>query len=131
MSTVGTVKFFNSGKGYRFISPDNGGTDAFVHITAVERAGMQTLNQNQRVSHELEQDKRGKTSAINLRRLTIYSHGGGPIQDRRFHFIPWRARYDRRYQLFRNRAAAEHDAAQTASLSNVRERCERAERAWT
>ncbi|MGN6535924.1 MAG: cold-shock protein [Mesorhizobium sp.] len=66
MSTIGTVKFFNGDKGYGFISPDNGGTDAFVHITAVERAGMQTLSQNQRVSYELEQDKRGKMSAVNL-----------------------------------------------------------------
>jgi CspA family cold shock protein len=66
MSTVGTVKFFNSDKGYGFIAPDNGGQDAFVHITAVERAGMATLNQNQRVSYELEQDKRGRTSAVNL-----------------------------------------------------------------
>jgi CspA family cold shock protein len=66
MSIIGTVKFFNGDKGYGFISPDNGGTDAFVHITAVERAGMQTLNQNQRVSYELEQDKRGKMSAVNL-----------------------------------------------------------------
>ena len=66
MSTTGTVKFFNGEKGYGFISPDNGGTDAFVHITAVERAGMQTLSQNQRVSYELEQDKRGKMSAVNL-----------------------------------------------------------------
>jgi CspA family cold shock protein len=66
MSTIGTVKFFNGDKGYGFISPDNGGTDAFVHITAVERAGMQTLSQNQRLSYELEQDKRGKMSAVNL-----------------------------------------------------------------
>ena len=66
MSTIGTVKFFNADKGYGFIAPDNGGTDAFVHITAVERAGMGTLNQNQRVSYELEQDKRGKMSAVNL-----------------------------------------------------------------
>ncbi len=66
MSTIGTVKFLNGDKGYGFISPDNGGTDAFVHITAVERAGMQTLSQNQRVSYELEQDKRGKMSAVNL-----------------------------------------------------------------
>lgn len=66
MSTIGTVKFFNTDKGFGFISPDNGGTDAFVHITAVERAGMATLTQNQRVSYELEQDKRGKMSAVNL-----------------------------------------------------------------
>jgi CspA family cold shock protein len=66
MSITGTVKFFNADKGYGFIAPDTGGQDAFVHITAVERAGMATLNQNQRVTYELEQDKRGKTSAVNL-----------------------------------------------------------------
>ncbi|MCL6678015.1 cold-shock protein [Sphingomonas sp. RG327] len=64
---VGTVKFFNSQKGYGFIQPDDGGNDAFVHITAVERAGMQTLNQDQKVSYELEQDRRGKMSAVNLK----------------------------------------------------------------
>jgi CspA family cold shock protein len=63
---IGTVKFFNSQKGYGFIQPEDGGQDAFVHITAVERAGMQTLNQNQKVSYELEQDRRGKMSAVNL-----------------------------------------------------------------
>lgn len=66
MSITGTVKFFNSDKGYGFIAPDNGGSDAFVHISAVERAGMATLNQDQRVSYELEQDKRGKMAAVNL-----------------------------------------------------------------
>lgn len=64
--TTGTVKFFNADKGYGFIAPDGGGNDAFVHITAVERAGMQTLNQDQRVSYDLEPDKRGKQSAVNL-----------------------------------------------------------------
>jgi CspA family cold shock protein len=63
---IGTVKFFNSDKGYGFIAPEDGGNDAFVHITAVERAGMGTLNKDQRVSYELEQDRRGKTSAVNL-----------------------------------------------------------------
>jgi CspA family cold shock protein len=66
MATTGTVKFFNADKGYGFIAPDGGGNDAFVHITAVERAGLRTLDQNQRVSYELEQDKRGKMSAVNL-----------------------------------------------------------------
>jgi CspA family cold shock protein len=66
MAITGTVKFFNADKGYGFIAPDGGGNDAFVHITAVERAGMPTLNQNQRVSYELEPDKRGKQSAVNL-----------------------------------------------------------------
>ena len=63
---IGTVKFFNASKGYGFIQPEDGGQDAFVHITAVERAGMQTLNQDQKVSYELEQDQRGKTKAVNL-----------------------------------------------------------------
>lgn len=63
---IGTVKFFNASKGYGFIQPDDGGQDAFVHITAVERAGMQTLNQDQKVSYDLEEDQRGKTKAVNL-----------------------------------------------------------------
>jgi CspA family cold shock protein len=63
---IGTVKFFNASKGYGFIQPEDGGQDAFVHITAVERAGMRTLNENQKVSYELEQDQRGKTKAVNL-----------------------------------------------------------------
>jgi len=63
---IGTVKFFNDQKGYGFISPEDGGSDAFVHISAVERAGMRTLQKEQRVSYELEQDRRGKTSAVNL-----------------------------------------------------------------
>ena len=66
MSTTGTVKFFNADKGYGFIAPENGGNDAFVHISAVERAGMITLNQNQRVTYELEEDRRGKMAAVNL-----------------------------------------------------------------
>ena len=66
MSTIGTVKFFNADKGYGFIAPETGGQDAFVHISAVERAGLSTLNQNQRVSYDLETDRRGKTSAVNL-----------------------------------------------------------------
>jgi CspA family cold shock protein len=66
MSIIGTVKFFNTDKGYGFIAPETGGQDAFVHISAVERAGLRTLNQNQRVSYELETDRRGKTSAVNL-----------------------------------------------------------------
>jgi CspA family cold shock protein len=64
--TTGTVKFFNADKGYGFIAPEGGGNDAFVHISAVERAGMATLNKDQRVSYELETDRRGKTSAVNL-----------------------------------------------------------------
>ena len=63
---TGTVKFFNADKGYGFIAPEDGGTDAFVHITAVERAGLRTLNKDERVSYELETDRRGKTSAVNL-----------------------------------------------------------------
>ncbi len=63
---VGTVKFFNIDKGYGFIAPDDGSKDSFVHITAVERAGLGTLTQNQRVRYEVEADRRGKESAVNL-----------------------------------------------------------------
>lgn len=63
---TGTVKFFNADKGYGFIAPDEGGDDAFVHISAVEAAGMRTLDKEQRVQYELEQDRRGRTSAVNL-----------------------------------------------------------------
>ncbi|HEU5066897.1 MAG TPA: cold-shock protein [Sphingomicrobium sp.] len=64
--TVGTVKFFNETKGYGFIQPDEGGNDAFVHISAVERAGMRSLVKDQKVSYDLQQDQRGKTSAVNI-----------------------------------------------------------------
>jgi len=64
--TIGTVKFFNPDKGFGFIAPEDGGDDAFVHISAVERAGMRTLDKDQRVSYDLEKDQRGKTSAVNL-----------------------------------------------------------------
>ena len=62
----GTVKFFNTDKGFGFIKPDDGSTDAFVHITAVQAAGLPTLSTDQRVSYELETDQRGRTSAVNL-----------------------------------------------------------------
>jgi CspA family cold shock protein len=64
---IGTVKFFNDAKGYGFIQPDTGDGDAFVHISAVERAGLQTLRQDQRLSYDMEQDRRGKMSAVNLK----------------------------------------------------------------
>jgi CspA family cold shock protein len=66
---VGKVKFFNAQKGYGFIEPEGGGGDAFVHISAVERAGLNTLVQDQRVSYELETDQRGKTSAVQIQTL--------------------------------------------------------------
>jgi len=65
--TIGTVKFFNESKGYGFIAPDGGGQDAFVHISAVENSGMRSLRENQRVSFDLEQDRRGKMAAVNLK----------------------------------------------------------------
>jgi CspA family cold shock protein len=64
---IGTVKFFNDAKGFGFIQPDSGEADAFVHISAVERSGMQTLRQDQRLSYELEQGRGGKMSAVNLK----------------------------------------------------------------
>ena len=63
---IGKVKFFNVDKGYGFIAPEDGGQDSFVHISAVERAGMTTLQTDQRVSYEVEKDQRGKDSAVNL-----------------------------------------------------------------
>lgn len=65
--TTGTVKWFNSTKGFGFIQPDDGGPDAFVHISAVERAGMREIVEGQKLSYELEQDRKsGKMSASNL-----------------------------------------------------------------
>ena len=67
MRLNGTVKFFNTTKGYGFISPDGGGKDVFVHITAVERSGLKGLNEGQRVSFETQPDPRGKgDKAVNL-----------------------------------------------------------------
>ncbi len=65
----GTVKFFNSTKGFGFIQPTTGGKDAFVHISAVERAGMSSLYEGQKVSFELETGRDGKVSATNLQAL--------------------------------------------------------------
>ena len=67
MSTIGTVKFFNASKGFGFIAPDDGSKDVFVHISAVERAGLGTLKENQKVSFELEKGNNGKTAATNLK----------------------------------------------------------------
>ena len=67
MST-GTVKWFNEVKGYGFITPDGGGTDIFVHISAVERSGMRGLNEGQKLSFDLEPDRKtGKNAAVNLK----------------------------------------------------------------
>ena len=68
--TQGTVKWFNGQKGFGFIQPDDGGNDVFVHISAVERAGLQGLNEGQRVSYEVVANRKtGKSSAENLRAL--------------------------------------------------------------
>ena len=66
--TTGTVKWFNSQKGYGFIQPEDGSKDVFVHISAVERSGVGNLVEGQRVSFELERGNQGKTSAVNLKR---------------------------------------------------------------
>ena len=63
---IGTVKFFNADKGYGFIQPDNGGADSFVHISAVQAAGMMTLERDQRVSYEVERGRNGTESATNI-----------------------------------------------------------------
>jgi len=64
--SVGTVKWFNSTKGYGFIEPEDGGADVFVHITAVQASGMNGLEEGQKVSYELEEGRNGKTNAVNL-----------------------------------------------------------------
>ena len=64
--TTGTVKWFNPAKGFGFIQPDDGSKDAFVHISAVERAGLSSLNEGQKVSYDLQTGQNGKTSAENL-----------------------------------------------------------------
>ena len=64
---IGTVKFFNSAKGFGFIQPDDKSKDVFVHASAVERAGLGSLSENQKISYELEQGQNGKTSAGNLK----------------------------------------------------------------
>ncbi len=63
---TGKVKFFNTTKGFGFIQPDQGGQDAFVHISAVERSGLSTLTEGQAVTYELEKGRDGRTSAINI-----------------------------------------------------------------
>jgi CspA family cold shock protein len=65
----GTVKWFNAQKGYGFIQPDDGSQDVFVHITAVERAGLSGLNEGQKLSFDLEQGQRGRTAATNLKSI--------------------------------------------------------------
>lgn len=66
MPKTGTVKFFNTDKGYGFIQPDDGSSDSFVHISAVQAAGMDTLTNNQRLNYEVEMGRNGKESAVNL-----------------------------------------------------------------
>ncbi len=65
--TIGTVKFFNADRGYGFIAPEDGTKDAFVHISALERAGISSLNEGQKVEHELQPGRDGKSSAENLK----------------------------------------------------------------
>ncbi|MGH6969076.1 MAG: cold-shock protein [Stellaceae bacterium] len=64
---IGTVKWFNAQKGYGFIQPETGSKDVFVHISALESAGIGSLNEGQKVSFDLEQGQQGKTSAVNLK----------------------------------------------------------------
>ncbi len=65
--TIGTVKFFNTDRGYGFIAPEDGSKDAFVHISAVERAGISSLDEGQKVEYELQPGRDGKSSAENLK----------------------------------------------------------------
>lgn len=65
--SIGTVKWFNFAKGYGFIQPEDGSKDVFVHVSAVERAGMTSLGEGQRIQFDLERGQQGKSSAVNLR----------------------------------------------------------------
>jgi cold shock protein len=66
LMSIGTVKWFNSQKGYGFIQPEDGSKDVFVHISAVERAGLSNLQEGQKIRFDLERGQQGKTSAVNL-----------------------------------------------------------------
>jgi cold shock protein len=65
----GTIKWFNAQKGYGFIRPDDGSNDVFVHISAVEKAGLRGLNEGQKVNYDIQRGQQGKTSAVNLQAL--------------------------------------------------------------
>jgi CspA family cold shock protein len=69
MSTIGTVKWFNAQKGFGFIVPEDGSKDVFVHISDVERAGMSSLNEGQKIGYELQRGNQGKVSAANLKEV--------------------------------------------------------------
>ncbi len=79
--TTGTVKWFNPAKGFGFIEPEDGSNDAFVHISAVERAGLTTLNEGQKISYELQPGQNGKSSAENLKEVSDTDDAGDEAGD--------------------------------------------------
>ncbi len=79
--TTGTVKWFNPAKGFGFIEPEDGSQDAFVHISAVERAGLTTLNEGQKISYELQPGQNGKSSAENLKEVSDTDDAGDDASD--------------------------------------------------
>jgi len=92
----GSVKFFNHVKGFGFIAPDDGGSDVFVHVSAVERAGLDGLNEGDEVTYELEQDRRsGKLAAVDLERLSVGSPSPRPARGPGRGPGPARGGYDR------------------------------------
>ena len=88
MAKIGTVKFFNIDKGYGFIQPDDGSSDSFVHVSAVQAAGMQTLDKDQRLNYDVERGSNGKESAVNLSRAAWAARPPSSVRGRGQALLP-------------------------------------------
>ena len=139
MSKTGTVKFFNTDKGYGFIQPDDGSDDSFVHISAVQAAGMNSLDKDQRLNYEVETGRNGKASAINLSAADYApakvssacscdpARGRGTLPDD--HTLR-SAIMSQTFEFYDTRAREAAVEAEAATLDNVKERSLRAEKTW-
>jgi CspA family cold shock protein len=133
MAKTGTVKFFNADKGYGFIQPEDGSADSFVHITAVQAAGMQTLDRDQRLNYDVERGNNGKESAVNLSNADWSNPPSCPLRREGVFTLPLSRELPPMSQTFdfyyarARESAAEADAA---TLENVRERALRSEKTW-